>query len=648
MAYCSLLLLCIDYIAGYLFKYFDITMDSFSRAIRIRKNNSRTGRQSKFLDWFFLGVQTLITNLINNRTTIMAMDGDSGPKQDDKDPGPDTISREYKILNVKFIDNNNVDYKTLEELKDYAEKKGILLVSSDEKVKNHTEYERNKYKTLEEFKKLKSEQPAEKKVLAIKEISRVLTDIEETKKIKRLIYFSNLQRKRIVDSTGKAVGKLKDLVISGGEKFPEVSHILIIHNDENILISWQDVQSFDGMIRLSKPYEKEDKRFLKDDDICLGENILDQQVVDVNGLKVIRVNDIALTFIKNKLAVVNIDVGTRAFVRRLGFERLFDALNIDVKDHPVPWNTIEPLVGSIEKIHLKVPCPRVSDLHPADVAELFDELGMLERSTILKSMKSERAAQVMLECEPEVQASIIKSLKPKRLATIFEKMSPNDIANMVNDENNDQITLALNFMNKDIAVHVQEMLAYKEGSVARYMEESFITISPDLTVGTATDYVRSLSKYPTDFYYIYVVDENEVLIGVMSLKHLVVADANAIIRDIMKSKVISVDLNSPIEYVEELLTKYDLMSLPVIDINGKMRGIINIDDVLDIVMERAKHKESFELTEEQREDLGKKSRFRNYYSALVKDTNQFLKELDSIKPKKKDYLMESKDIFNRK
>jgi Mg/Co/Ni transporter MgtE len=328
---------------------------------------------------------------------------------------------------------------------------------------------------------------------------------------------------------------------------------------------------------------------------------------------------------------VNIDVGSRAFTRRLGLERFFGIMHINLKDHPVPWNTIEPLVGSIEKIHLKVPCPRVSDLHPADVAELFDELSLIERSTILKSMKSERAAQVLLECDPEVQHSIIKGLKPKRIAAIFERMTPNDIANIISDMSDAQIRPALNFMNKELAIHVQEMLSYKEGTVARYMEESFITISPDLSVGTATDYVRSLSKYPTDFYYVYAVDENDVLIGVLSLKQLIVADANTLIRDIMKTKVVSVDLNSPVEYVEELLTKYDLMSLPVVDLNGKIRGIINIDDVLDIVMDRTKNKQSFELTEEQKKDLKKKGKFKTYYSTLVKDAGQLIKDIDSVK-----------------
>ena len=562
------------------------------------------------------------------------MDEDSGPEKKEPlyDPvnepakEPENISREYKVVNVRIQNPEKIEYKDFEELKDYAAKKGIMFVEE----KKPFDTERNKYKTFEELRKLRSQLP-EKKVMVIKEISRVLTDIEESKKTKKLIYFSNLCGKKIYDAKNQLIGKLKDLVISGGEKFPEVSHLLVIRDHSPMLLSWQDILSFDGIIRLNKPYESSEKRMLKDDDICLGENILDQQVVDVNGLKVIRVNDIVLTFIKNKLAVVNIDVGSRAFTRRLGLERFFGIMHINLKDHPVPWNTIEPLVGSIEKIHLKVPCPRVSDLHPADVAELFDELSLIERSTILKSMKSERAAQVLLECDSEVQHSIIKGLKPKRIAAIFERMTPNDIANIISDMSDAQIRPALNFMNKELAIHVQEMLSYKEGTVARYMEESFITISPDLSVGTATDYVRSLSKYPTDFYYVYAVDENDVLIGVLSLKQLIVADANTLIRDIMKTKVVSVDLNSPVEYVEELLTKYDLMSLPVVDLNGKIRGIINIDDVLDIVMDRTKNKQSFELTEEQKKDLKKKGKFKTYYSTLVKDAGQLIKDIDSVK-----------------
>ena len=593
---------------------------------------------------------------------------------------------------IIYIDTKNINDDLFGELRRYAETKGIILEkktgssqydaldntydrrnsldkspeknitnasndSSDLKkiygsaistsqYANGPENDYNKLKTLSDIKKLRLErQSPEKKVMIIKEISKVLTDIEELKRTKKIIYFSDIVRKKVYDITSKQIGYLKDLAISGGDRFPEVSHIYVARGKEEILIPWSYVMDFSKTVRLTRQYPEVEKRELKEDDILLGVNILDQQVVDVNGLKVIRVNDIALTLIKSRLAVVNIDIGNRSMIRRLGYEKLFDLLHINVKDHPVPWSSIEPLTGSVERIHLKVSCPRVADLHPADVAELFDELSMIERTTLLKSMKAETAAKVILECEPEVQKSIMKSLKLKRLASIFEKMSASDVANIVTDFDSDKLAILLNLMTKEIAIKIQELLSYKEDSVARYMSESFITISPDLTVGTATDYVRSLSKYPTNFHYIYVVDESDILVGVMSLKQLVVADANALIKNVMITKLISVDINYPIEYVEELISKYDLMALPVIDVNGKMRGIINIDEVLNVVMERNKKKESFELTEEQKDDLMKARRIKEYYSTLVKEMGQFVKDLESIKPKKQDYINNIKPGF---
>ncbi len=446
-------------------------------------------------------------------------------------------------------------------------------------------------RTFETLRKLRQVNP-EKKTLVIKEISKILSDIEESKKSQKRFYLSELNNRKIYDSEYKLIGHLKDLAISGGERFPEVSHILIKEKAERVLISWQNVSEFGKTIKLNQPSQKIERRAVKSDDILLGVNILDQQVVDVNGLKVVRVNDIAITQIKGKLSVVNIDIGSRSMFRRLGYEKFLDRLHIKLKDHPVSWSSIEPLVGSVERIHLKVPCPRVSDLNPADVAELFDELSIIERTTIFRSMKSDTAARVLPECESDVQKSILKTLKPKRIASIFEKMQPNEAAGILSGYDHNTIKSIFIFMVREQALKVEEILSYNNGTAARYMSENYITISSDLTVGTAIDYIRSLAKYPATFYYIYVVEDNNILKGVLSLKQLIIADQNTHVRDIMIKKIIMVEMADKIENVEVLVARYDLKAIPVVDMEHRIKGIVNIDDILDMMMNKEKESSS--------------------------------------------------------
>jgi Mg/Co/Ni transporter MgtE len=312
--------------------------------------------------------------------------------------------------------------------------------------------------------------------------------------------------------------------------------------------------------------------------------------------------------------------------------------HLDVKNHPVPWNSVEPLTGSLEKIHLKVPCPRVSDLHPADVADLFDELSLRERNTVLKSMNTDIIGKVLLECDSDIRQSILKMMTLRKIISILDKMSASDAAYILAEYSTDEISLMLKKLNVQSAAKIEEMLSYKPGSVARYMEHLFVSVPQTMTVEEIMRYIRSLQKYPDNFNYVYVVDENEVLFGVISLKNIILADPSAVVKDIMITKLVTVDMSHPISYVKELITKHDLLSLPVIDIGGRIKGVIDIVEILDIILEETKDNEPLELTDEQKETVDKNKRLKKYYTNIVRDVGKFMVDLDSIKPKKKDYV----------
>jgi len=548
----------------------------------------------------------------------------------------------YDGLDISF-DDAEFTISELNDLKKYADKKNINLVrTSEDKYWKQpvTEEEKVKIRTFEDIRTNVGK--SDKKTLEIKEISKVLTEIEDTKKTRKIIYFSGFQYRKIYDADGKYISRLQDLVIDGGERFPEVSHIMIIQHSngvsKRILIPWTHVFEWGKYIKLNLIDSQLPTREIRDDDVLLGENILDMQVVDVNGLKVIRVNDIALTYIKGKLAVVSIDVGTRSIFRRLGLEPMLEFLHWDIKDHPVQWDTIEPLTGSVEKIHLKVPCPRVSNLHPADVADLFEELSLRERNTLLKSMHSDTAAKVLLECARDVRGPILKSMKIRKVLSILDRMSPDDAASILAEYPVDESTMLLKKLNPQSAMKIQEMLSYNPGTVARYMDDLFIAMPQTFTVEESINAIRAITKYPDNFNYVYITDENNVLLGIVSLKGLLIASPSSALKDIMATQLVAVEMSHPIGYVKELITKHDLISLPVIDVLGRMKGVIDIGKVLDVVIDSTEHNEVLELTDEQKETVDKSKRLRGYYASIVKDIGKFMKDLDSKKPKKKDYI----------
>jgi Mg/Co/Ni transporter MgtE len=260
-------------------------------------------------------------------------------------------------------------------------------------------------------------------------------------------------------------------------------------------------------------------------------------------------------------------------------------------------------------------------------------------------MNNDTAAKVLLECEADVRQSILKTMKIRRVISILDKMSPNDAASMLAEYNADDASIMLKKMNSQNAVKIEELLSYKPGTVARYADDLFVAVQQSLTVEESITQLRALQRYPSSFYYVYITDENNTLVGVLSLKNLLLANPSSILKDIMKTKVVSVDMSHPIEYVKELITKYDLMSLPVIDINGRIKGVIDISKILDVVIDRTRSNEPFELNAEQKDTLDKNTRLRKYYSSIIKDMGKFMKDLDAIKPKKRDYV-EYMDLKN--
>jgi magnesium transporter len=399
-------------------------------------------------------------------------------------------------------------------------------------------------------------------------------------------YFSGFQGRRVVDSEGRAIGKLKDFAIMPGETLLEVSRLVYTSNilGESVIVPMTAVSSMDGDVKLKIAREDIPPGKLSENEMLVVETVLDKQIVDIDGLKVVRVNDVLLSKIKDKLCLVGVDVGFKGILRRLGFTWISDLFLQRMPDNFIAWSYIDPLDAGLRRIHLKIPRKDIGDLHPADIADIIEELDHKEQLLILESLDDETAAEAFEEVQPDVQAQIVRHMDSDDVADILENMNPDDAADVIHMMPEEKASEVLNLMEPEEASEVKELLAYSHRSAGGLMTNEFIGMPAASKVSDVFEKLRHSGSEIDMIYYVYVLDEKERLIGVLSLRDLLLAKPDQGIAEVMLSDVFSVSPDTPAEEVANLLSKYDLLAMPVIDADGVMLGVVTFDDALEDII----------------------------------------------------------------
>jgi len=326
-------------------------------------------------------------------------------------------------------------------------------------------------------------------------------------------------------------------------------------------------------------------------EILLKQDLLDKQIVDIEGRKVIRVNDVSLDDVEGRLRVVAVDVGAAGLLRRLGMEGAFRTiarnLKLAVPERYIDWEDVDPLEATIASVRLRVPHAKLAELHPADLAAIIEELAPRDRLGVLASLNDEDLADVVEEMEPETQVDVLEDLTPERAADILEEMSPDDAADLVADLDQDTRDEILALMERDEAEEVQELLGYPEDSAGGIMTTEFIVLEDHLTAGGAIDRLRELEPDAETIYYVYIAGDEGQLVGVLSLRDLIVAKPDVPIRDVMIREPVAVSVTANQDEVAEVVAHYNLLAVPVVDEHGVLQGIVTVDDALDTVIPTA-------------------------------------------------------------
>ncbi len=405
-----------------------------------------------------------------------------------------------------------------------------------------------------------------------------------------MIFLSDFLNAEVVDIRQHRVGRVRDLVVLMSDPFPRVTGVVLKGNRRVRSIDWGVVRSWDNKELSLKVEESQLQPHTRmDAEMWLSRQVLDKQIVDMDGRRVVRVNDLQLAQVDGNMRLVGVDIGGRGLMRRMGLEgagRLIaGALGLDWPHRLISWEAVDPVKSDVSSVRLRIAHTKLAKLHPADIAAIVHELGPEDRNAVFAALDDEKAAETLEEIqEPQMQASILERLDVERASDILEAMSPDEAADLLGDLPRERAQLLLQKMEEDEAEDVEELLAYREDTAGGLMTTEYVAILHTLTAAQAIDRLRELEPNAESIYYVYVVDEEEHLLGVLSLRDLIVVKPDTLIKDFMIEKVIFVDVGASVREVAEVIAKYNLLALPVVDEHNRIQGIITVDDVMERVM----------------------------------------------------------------
>ncbi len=404
------------------------------------------------------------------------------------------------------------------------------------------------------------------------------------------LFLSELLGRKVVDGEGRPIGTVLDLAGNIGEIYPPVTDILLrLKQDrKQVLLSWKKISAIKETL-VSHPLRPEDFRepVLSPGELLLKDTLLDKQVVDTDGAKIRRVNDLQFLHANRILYLVHVDVGFHGLLRRVGLMRpigflLRKLFDYDMTDQLIAWKFVQPL-SSPDLLRLTIAQNRLAQLHPADLADIIEDLDIHQRSAVFRSLDVETAAETLEETDPKIQVSLIEELSTANASDIIEEMSLSEAADLLGDLPKDKVEGILKEMEEDAAEDMKELLSHPEENAGGLMTTSFPSFGPLVTVGEAMDKIRLEAEDMDLIYYIYVLDGGEHILGVLTLRDLLMAPPTTVLSEIMDTRVVSVGIEENKERIAEDFAKYGIMAIPVVDDENRLKGVILFKNLLEVV-----------------------------------------------------------------
>jgi CBS domain-containing protein len=406
-------------------------------------------------------------------------------------------------------------------------------------------------------------------------------------------FLSELTGKTVADVNGERVGRLDDLVAVTRHNLPhpQVVAIVVKRAGGQLIVPLTDVVVLLApAVALNKRLQEISAYAPGDQDLYLARDVLDKQIIDTDGVRVVRVNDLELARVNGGFYVANVDIGGLGLMRRLGLGKPAEkvARRLSRKSTPgiISWEAVE-LLSSDQPMRLRVSSDKIAELHPADLAEIISDLGRVESSKLLDSLDVETLADTLEEVEPDFQASLVEAMSDEKVADLLEEMAPDEAADLLAELPEERSQDLLNLMEQAEAADVRKLLTYPVDSAGGIMTTEFVATRPDLTAEQVIAYLRRTAQELETINYIYVTDRDDRLMGVFSLQDLVLAHPKTPVSRFMHERVVTLAPSDSQDQAAQAIAKYNLLAIPVVDEGGKIHGIVTADDALDKIIPTA-------------------------------------------------------------
>ncbi len=399
-----------------------------------------------------------------------------------------------------------------------------------------------------------------------------------------MLFLTSIVDRPVQGQTGEVIGKLDDLLVRmGDERYPPIAGLVVRDGRRRFFVPAAQLQDLNGATRLSSSIVDLQPFIRRDGEVLLRRDVLDHQLIDITGRRIVRVNDVQLTRVEGAFRVVGVDISARALLRRLGPRSLAGRI---VGRQVIDWSDVQYL-ASAAPVQLKVSYDRLAELNPVDLARIVDALSYRESAEIVAALDEETAAETLEEVSDERLADLLEGMDQERAADILEEMTPAAAADVLEDLDEEVAEQLLSRMEPEEAADVQTHLAFDEDSAGRIMTTDFVRVPASGTVGDALAAIRSIEEVPDPLLAVYAVaaDAPGVLQGIVRLRSLIVADPATPLIEVMDEDVPTVGPNDRAEDAARVLAEYNLLAVPVLDDESrKLIGIVTVDEALAVLL----------------------------------------------------------------
>lgn len=406
-------------------------------------------------------------------------------------------------------------------------------------------------------------------------------------------YLAALLRETIYDADGTRLGRIVDLIIEPRERYPVVTKVIFqaVGSRERHVVPWPLVRSASSEgFRLSRRFADLPACEIKSEEVSVVERIVDRQIVDISGQRVVRVNDLKFGAVGAEVLLTHVDIGTRGVLRRLHWEHftlgLCRLLHVRFPERLIAWEHVQ-LPHEGDELHVDESRDRLENMQPADLADIAEALNAPERAALLWGIDEEVAADALQEMEPDLQVAVVNELTDEQASDIIEEMDPDAGADLLADLSEERAEAILDLMEPEEAADLRELMQYSPESAGGLMTVEYVAVAETANVREAMRLLREEAQEMETLYYVYVIDAEEHLKGVFSLRDLIVAQGDLPVTEIMERSPVRVHVGTQQHDIAHTVAHYNLLAVPVVDDENHLLGMVTVDDAIDAVVPTA-------------------------------------------------------------